>query len=249
MIEVNGLIVALKGKIVLEDISFKVAAGEKVGIIGPNGAGKTTLLRAILGLAAPLKGTVSVMGHPSRQLQSVRERIGYMPQRHSFERRFPFSASDVIGTGLLSPAALMRHLSRGEKEKISAALSAVNMLALAGAPFQDLSGGEQQRVLLARALVREPALLILDEPNAAFDLPAQHLFFELLEQLRQKRNLTLLLVSHDLLAVAAFADRLLCINRTMHLHGHPKEVLQNPNLGLAYRCEFDYLHKAQMGAD
>lgn len=248
MIEVNGLFVNLKGKVVLEDISFKVAAGERVGIIGPNGAGKTTLLRAILGLTAPQKGTVSVMGHSSRQLQGVRERIGYMPQRQSFERRFPFSASDVVGTGLLSPAALMRHLSRGQKEKISAILSAVNMQNFAGVPFQDLSGGEQQKILLARALVREPSLLILDEPNAGLDLPAQHLFFELLEQLRRKRNLTLLLVSHDLLAVAAFADRLLCINRTMHLHGHPKEVLQNPSLGEAYRCEFDYLHKTQIGA-
>lgn len=236
----KNLSVVLNGKTLLENISFDVKKGEMVGIIGPNGAGKTTLLRTILGLVPLHRGELKVMGMPPHKLKHVRAKIGYMPQRPLFERNFPLSAADVVATGLLTPATLLRRLtSRGEL--VHEALKAVRMEDFISRPFQELSGGEQQRVLLARSLVRKPGLLLLDEPNAGMDLPAQQTFLRLLKRLQEEQSITVMLVSHDLLSIASVASSLICINRIMHIHGCPGEVLQNPGLEKAYRCQFDLL--------
>jgi zinc transport system ATP-binding protein len=241
---VDQLAVRINGNPVLEDITFQIRAGELAGIIGPNGAGKTTLLRVLLGLINPLSGTAALFGRPSDRLGHLREKIGYMPQSHYFDRRFPLSAVDVAMMGLLSTRTLWRPLNRRQRDAGRRALDAVGVLHLAERPFQELSGGEQQRVLLGRSLARDPALLILDEPGASLDISAQRLFLDLLRRLQQERGLTVLLVSHDLIASAAFADYLICINRTMHLHGSPHEVLHSPGLKEAFRCQFDLLHMA-----
>lgn len=235
--------VTLNGKTVLEKISFAIQTGEMVGIIGPNGAGKTTLLRAILGLIPLHCGELKVLGLPPHQLKAVRGRIGYMPQRQLFERRFPLSVSDVVAMGLLTPATMLRRVA-GLQEDVAAALQSVGMEQYALRPFQDLSGGEQQRILLARALVRKPALLLLDEPNTGLDFPAQQRFLDLLRRLQMELSLTVLLVSHDLVSVGSVADSLICINRIMHIHGHAGDVLQSPGLEAAYRCQFDLLSNA-----
>lgn len=241
---VENLSVILNGIRVLENISFQVTAGQMVGIIGPNGAGKTTLLRVLLGLIKPASGKATLFELPPGRLGRERSNIGYMPQSHSFERRFPLSVLDVTSMGLLGPQTLLHRFKRREKEACRSALAAVGALGLAERPFQELSGGEQQRVLLARALVRDPSLLLLDEPNSGLDITAQHLFLELLHSLQEKRGLTVLLVSHDLISVAVYADILICINRIMHVHGNPHEVLHSPDLKEAYRCQFDLLKMA-----
>ncbi len=240
LIRAEGLGVTLGGKAVLQGITFSARFGEMTGIIGPNGAGKTTLLRAILGLVPVQKGTLTVIGVPIARLKEVRPKISYMPQRQSFERRFPLSAADVVATGLLSPGTVLRRLTDKDK-KISAALQSVGMEYYAARPFQDLSGGEQQRILLARSLVRKQVLLLLDEPNAGLDFPAQQMFVELLQKLKEENGITIILVSHDLVSVASAADQLVCINRTMHTHGRPAEVMRSPHLDEAYRCQFDFL--------
>ena len=240
VIKTDQLTVNLGGKTVLEDITFSAATGELTGVIGPNGAGKTTLLRALLGLVPVQKGTLTVLDKRGNHLKEVRPMIGYMPQRQSFERRFPLSAADVVATGLLSPRTTFRRIPEKNKQ-VSQALGAVGMESYYNSPFQGLSGGEQQRVLLARALAKRPGLLLLDEPNSGLDFPAQQSFVELLRELKEKDNLTIILVSHDLVSIAPAADKLLCINRTMHIHGHPAEVLRSPHLDEAYRCQFDFL--------
>jgi zinc transport system ATP-binding protein len=230
--------------LVLQEITFEVNRGEMVGIIGPNGGGKTTLLRTLLGLIKPSAGKSALLGHPSDRLGPVREKIGYIPQSRTYDHRFPISAGDVVRMGLYSSRTLLRPLKRSQKESCREMLDIVGALHLATHPFGDLSGGEQQRVLLARALVRRPALLLLDEPNTGLDPAAQQLFMEQLHRLQQSFGLTVLLVSHDITSLAACADRLLCINRSMHIHGEPQQVLQSPNLKKAYRCPYDLLERA-----
>lgn len=244
----NNLAVNLNGKSVLEKISFEVRPGEMVGIIGPNGAGKTTLLRAILGMVPIRQGELKVLGKPSHRLKAVRGRIGYMPQRLLFERRFPLSVADVVATGLLTPATLL-HRVAGLQLKVACALQSVGMSNYCSRPFQDLSGGEQQRILLARSLVRQPELLLLDEPNTGLDFPAQQRFLSLLRHLQLERKLTVLLVSHDLVSAASVTDSLICINRIMHVHGCPGEVMQSPGLEEAYRCQFELLRTAAKGGE
>ena len=242
VVSVDNLAVILDGKTVLEKISFAINTGEIAGIIGPNGAGKTTLFRAILGLVPLHAGTIKILGVPPHRIKEVRRRIGYMPQNQSFERRFPLSVADVVAMGLLSPETLLR--TTGDcRERVAAALKSVGMEKYGVRPFQELSGGEQQRILLARSLVRNPTLLLLDEPTSGLDFPAQQQFYEMLLRLRRERDLTVLLISHDLLSVASVADTLICINRTMHVHGHPGEVMQSPGLKEAYRCQFDLLRQ------
>lgn len=242
MVRTENLFVSLGGKLILEGITFTAPEGALTGVIGPNGAGKTTLLRVLLGLVPLQQGNLFVLGADKRRIKEVRPAIGYMPQRQSFEKQFPFSAADVVATGLLSPATMLRAIS-AKTEKVAAALDSVGMGFFADRPFRDLSGGEQQRVLLARSLVRQPKLLLLDEPNAGLDFPAQQDFTAVLKKLKEESGLTIILVSHDLLSVASTADQLVCINRTMHTHGRPADVLKSPHLDEAYRCQFDLLSK------
>lgn len=238
---VDELTVIIGTVTVLQEISFEVNRGEMIGVIGPNGGGKTTLLQTLLGLIKPFSGRALLLGCPCERLGPIREKIGYIPQYRNYDRRFPLSAEDVVKMGFYSPRTLLRPLKREEKEACREILSVVGALHLAARPFGDLSGGEQQRVLLARALVRHPELLLLDEPNTGLDLTAQHHFLERLRQLQRDYKLTVLLVSHDILSLAGYADRLLCINRSMHIHGQPQQVLQSPALKKAYRCSYDLL--------
>lgn len=212
-----------------------------VGIIGPNGAGKTTLLRIFLGLLKPDSGYVHIFGRTPETLGQEREKVGYMPQRSVHKQNFPVSTLDVVLMGLVTSAVLGRGFSREQHEKARQSLAKVGLLELQDKPFSILSGGQQQRVFLARAIAKEPRLLLLDEPNAGLDLPAQGRFFNLLVELQETQGLTVVMVSHDLTIIARYAHKLVCINRTMHIHGSPSEVLNSPHLEEAYRCEYDIL--------
>ncbi|MGI6308945.1 MAG: metal ABC transporter ATP-binding protein [Dethiobacteria bacterium] len=241
VVETRGLSVYLGGELVLKDINTEIAAGEMVGVIGPNGAGKTTFLRVLLGLVKPAAGEVKIFGHSPDTLGKIRDKIGYMPQRLLHDRHFPLSVRDVVMMGMVSSTTLGRSFSRLQQEKARQCLEKVGLLELQDKLFAELSGGQQQRVFLARALSKKPDLLLLDEPNAGLDLPAQNRFFALLQELQQALGLTVVMVSHDLTLIARHAQKLICINRTMHIHGTPVEVLNSPCLEKAYRCEFDLL--------
>jgi len=198
--------------LVLEDVSLCVDAGEIVTVIGPNGAGKSTLLRVLLGLIRPDQGIAAL--RPSI-------RVGYVPQRLHVDPTLPL---DVRGFLAL---ARDRESRRHPFDPV-AILAEVAAEALAGRPVQSLSGGELQRVLLARALSRNPDLLVLDEPAQGIDVVGQAEFFTLIRRLRDRRHCGVLLVSHDLLMVMAAADRVICLDRRIRCAGSPEAVSHDP---------------------
>ena len=233
VIEVDSASVRRGAVSVLEDISFRVQEREFLGIVGPNGAGKTTLLRAILGLVPLHSGAIRFLGTIGSA--KSRDLIGYVPQQIAVPSRFPASVRDVVGWGGL------RHERPVSRDRAEDTLARVGISALADRPIGALSGGERQRVLLAQALCAGQRLLLLDEATTGLDLPAEQAFYHLLRELKNELGLAIVAVSHDLLALGGEADQLICINRTMHVHGNPAEVVHSHALQEAYSCEFDFL--------
>jgi len=238
-VRIAGLHVELGGKKVLEDINLVVLPGELVGVVGPNGGGKTTLLRSILGLVPPTRGVVEVWGLAPRRLGPRRAWIGYVPQQSWINGGLPVSVRDVVMTGRLSRATVGRRLGPRDREAVSAALAQVGMEGAEGRLFRDLSGGQKQRVLLARALCRDPRLLVLDEPDSNLDFAAQLEFYRLLARSRDERGVSAVVVSHDLAVLSAHVDKLVCVDRTMHLHGR-LGALREAVSG-ARCCQYDLL--------
>lgn len=199
---------------VLENLTLEVGRGEFLGLVGPNGGGKSTFLKLILGLLDPLTGRLLVLGQAPRQ---ARERIGYVPQYPSFPRDFPITVADVVLMGRLGTRPLLIHRHDAEdRAAAQAALREVEAADLARRPIGTLSGGQLQRVLLARALVSEPEILILDEPTANIDQRLEGEIFELLAQLNAR--MTILVVSHDIAFISGYVSRVACLNRTLVCH-------------------------------
>ena len=214
---------------VLEGINLSVEPNNFLGIIGPNGGGKTTLLKVILGLIKPARGKVSVMGQsPERG----RKFIGYISQYNLFDHDFPISVLDVVLMGRYSKAGLARRYSEEDKRIAKEVLKTVGMLDYKDRQVGKLSGGEQQRVFIARALVTDPKLLLLDEPTASIDPNMQAEFYELIDNLKQR--MAIIMVSHDISAVSIYVDQIACLNRQLFYHGS-KEVSAEA-LEKTYRC-------------
>jgi len=248
IVDVSSVAVEIDGHPVLWDITFAVPAGKFLGIIGPNGAGKTTLLRVLLGLIAPTRGSVRVLHRSPRELGRGAHQIGYVPQRLDFDPRFPVSVRDVVMMGRVCCLGLFRFPRREDWRKVDESIQRVGLSGQERRRLGELSGGEQQRAFVARALCAETKLLLLDEATTGLDLPAQHELYALLQRLRRELGLTVIAVSHDLLALGVHADNLICINGTTHIHGNPQMVLQSDQLREAYRCEFDFLsHEVHEG--
>jgi zinc transport system ATP-binding protein len=229
IVGITDVWVRYDGATVLEAISLSVERGDFLGIIGPNGGGKTTLLKVILGLIKPTDGTVRVLGQtPERS----RHHIGYIPQHNLFDRDFPIDVRETVLMGCNGTAGLFRRYSREDKERAQEALRTVGMLSHQHHQLGKLSGGEQQRVFIARALVGRPKLLLLDEPTASVDSSMQTEFYELL--VRLKKDMTIIMVSHDISAVSIYVDKIACLNRQLYYHGSREitpEVLE-----ATYKC-------------
>lgn len=247
VIVVEGVRVSLDGHTVIDSISFTLDEGTFLGVIGPNGAGKTTLVRAILGLIKPDEGSICVMGMSPVELKHELHHIGYMPQQVLFDPLFPVSVYDVVMMGRTCCIGTFRFSRKDDREAVMKSIEAVGLKGLEKRPIGELSGGQQKRAFLARALCLETRILILDEPTAGLDIEAQENFMSLLTRLKEELGLTIVFISHDVGVLARFADEIICINRTMHVHGRPGDVLGSERLKEAYRCEFDFL--AGMGID
>lgn len=226
------------GPMVLEDVDFKVADGEFLGLIGPNGGGKTTLLKLILGLLEPVTGEVIVLGRHAAALGRERRLLGYVPQNTGVNKGFPATVLDVVLMGSYAGLGLLRWPGRKEREAARAALCDTGLESLAEQPAGNLSGGQQQRLAIARALVGQPRLLLLDEPTNGLDTGGQSQLFALLQRLRQQYKLTVVMVSHDVTALAHYAGQLACLNRTLHWHDR-SELISEAVLRKVYACELD----------
>lgn len=217
----RGVTVEHSGRRVLDDVSFEVERGEFACLCGPNGGGKTTLLKAALGLVPLAAGTIEVLGGPPGTSGSA---VGYLPQVKAFNASFPARVVDVIVAN--RRGAWPVRLSAGDRETARAALARVGGERLVGERLRGLSGGEMQRVFLARALVNEPALLLLDEPTAGVDARGRAEFLDLLAGLAARDDLAAVLVTHNAAAVRRLARRVVYLDARVRAWGPPAEVLE-----------------------
>lgn len=228
---------------VLEDVSFRVNAGDYVGLIGPNGGGKTTLLKVLLGLEKS-DGKIRLFGRPLPQFKDW-QKIGYLAQKSPVSQsRFPISAEEVVLMGL--PARRGARVTRAELREVHEAMRQTRTREYAGRIFHDLSVGQQQRVLLARALVSRPELLILDEPSTALDAESREMFFNLLGELNARRGVTILLITHDTGEVGKHISKFMYVDKTLVFYGTKEEFCKSEKvskkLGAFAQHTIDHLH-------
>ncbi len=239
ILETKDVDVKLNGCLVLKGITLRIPENSFTGVIGPNGGGKTTLLRTLLGLTIPAAGEIRVQG---KLLGTGSKRswiMGYVPQQVRIDRNFPISVFDTVVMGRYGKIGLGHRPRKADRDRAMACLDEVGMGHTAQRRIGDLSGGEQQRVFVARALVSEPKILILDEPMAAVDVAAQDSFYRLLHDLQKEYSLTVIMATHDVGVVPIHCDAIACLNHTLHLHGKPGEILRHDVFRNLYGTEVE----------
>jgi zinc transport system ATP-binding protein len=219
----------------IEDVNLVVNEGDYLGIIGPNGGGKSTLLKAILGLVPVSSGTVRIFGNDPQKSRTL---VGYVPQFAVLDKAFPITLREVVLTGRIKPGlSPFFRFSQKDRDTAETLLNEVGIAHLAGRQIAELSGGEFQKMLIARALAVNPKLLLLDEPTASVDASSRDQIYSLLAKLNEK--MTIILVSHDLLAISSQVKRIACLNGKLVYHGEP-ELNEDVVTGL-YGCPVDLI--------
>ena len=207
----------------LDNLSFVVEKGDFIGLAGPNGAGKTTLAKIILGLLPPSEGTLSLFGQPQKKFSAF-SRIGYLPQKHtSINPLFPALVKEVVLLGLLAGKKSPKTITREDERRVDKTLERLQIETLRDQLLSELSGGEQQRVLLARALVSRPELLIFDEPSTALDPVSRESFFRLIQKINREDQTTILLITHDTGYIGNYANKLLYLDGRLVFFGKIEE--------------------------
>jgi zinc transport system ATP-binding protein len=235
VIEVRDVSFSRNGREILSHINLVVDQGDFYAIIGPNGGGKSTLLRIMLGLLAPDSGEVTVFGRPPRE---VRERIGYVPQFKTFDFSYPITVREMIRSGLLGHGrGVSRRIEPLQEREVDRVMEDLGLTGLASQQVGRLSGGEQQRAIVARALVGDPDLLILDEPTVYVDAPTELQFLDLLDMLR--RTKTLVMVTHDIGVLPAHVTKIACLNHRIFTHGGRE--ITDEMLEFGYGCPVDLI--------
>lgn len=215
----KGLTFQYNSTEILADISFRLQAGDYLGLVGPNGSGKTTLIKLILGLLQPSKGEIVLFGSNLTDFKDWRK-VGYLPQKiNSFNPHFPATVREIVSLGLLSTKRFPRRIKRNDDMAINNALELVDIIDIKTELIGELSGGQQQRVLIAKALVSEPELLILDEPTTALDPEAREKFFGTLKDLNENRKVTIIIITHDIGTIGKYASRLLYLDKRLIFYG------------------------------
>ncbi len=222
---------------ILENITLKIEDGEYIAIIGPNGGGKSTLLRLIMGLLKPTKGSIAIYGQSPQRAKRV---IGYLPQKINFGLDMPITAFEAVLQGRLSGSKLFY-----DEEDKKTALRIMENLGVANykdSKISELSGGERQKILLARALACDPKILILDEPTASVDIEGQKQIYEILKNL----NMTKIVVSHDIKILFEGVDRVAYINRRLYMHDSPDLNIEHSE---GHFCEMELFEYLKKGCD
>lgn len=213
VVEIHDLVFSYGGARVLEGINLGIDAGEFFGLIGPNAAGKSTLLKLILGLLEPDRGTISVLGE---RPAASRRKLGYVPQFPTFHQDFPITVADVVISGRIGLTAPFGGYASADRRKAAEVMAALEIENIAGQQVAALSGGQTQRMLIARALTCDPAILIMDEPTSNIDIRAEQDIFSLLRIYNSR--MTIIVVSHDIGFISSYVGRVGCLNRTLVCH-------------------------------
>ena len=237
VINIENAVVSYREDIALRGVSLRVKSGEFVGIVGPNGAGKTTLLTIVNGLGKLIHGQVRVLGHHLTPGSGhfLRKKVGYVPQVENIDPRMPINVREVVMIGRYGLLGLFRKPGKHDWKIVDEMLELVGMTHLAQRPIGHLSGGEQQRVAIARCLAQEPELFLLDEPTASLDWRAKTDILELVKLIHDSRHLTTLFVTHDLSSLPITCDRVVLMKEGLIWgEGSPEEALTDDNLSQLY---------------
>jgi len=251
VINIENAVVSYREDIALRGVSLRVKSGEFVGIVGPNGAGKTTLLTIVNGLGKLLHGRVTVLGHHLTRGNGhfLRKRVGYVAQVQNIDSRMPMNVREVVMIGRYGLLGLLRRPGKHDWEIVDEMLELVGMTHLAQRPIGHLSGGEQQRVAIARCLAQEPELFLLDEPTASLDWRAKTEIMELVKMIHDLRYLTTLFVTHDLSSLPVACDRVVLMKEGLiRGEGSPDEVLTDDNLSQLYDMPLSAVKERRRGA-
>lgn len=229
-IYVEGMTVAYQHKKAIEDISLIIQPGNITGIIGPNGAGKSTLLKSIIGLIKPEKGQVKIGEY---SLETVRKKIAYVEQRSEIDLSFPITVKETVLLGTFPKLGLFKRPKKADREKVDACLKQVKMESFSQRQIGSLSGGQLQRVFIARALAQDADIIFLDEPFVGIDMVSEKVIVDLLKQLRNEGKM-IVIVHHDLHKTREYFDELIILNKTLIAYGPTAETFTTRNIQAAY---------------
>jgi zinc transport system ATP-binding protein len=238
LLEIRNLSAGYDSLIVLREVNLIIHDLDFVGVIGPNGGGKTTLLKTILGLLPPMSGEIIF---DESMTSSNASRIGYLPQINNIDRKFPITVFDVVRSGLMSRKRLIGKYTSEENDRAKKLLSETGIFEIRNKSIGELSGGQIQRTLLCRALVNDPKLLVLDEPNTYVDNRFEKELYEKLRRLNEQ--LTILLVSHDLGTISSYVKSFACVNGSLHYHSSNQVT---PELLEAYECPIQIISHGEI---
>ena len=248
-IDVRGLDVFRSGEPIIKKASFIIDNGEYVGLVGPNGGGKTTLLLSILGMI-PGSGSIKLFGKPLQEFNDWK-RVAYVSQSAiNFDSTFPLTVKEMVSLGLVSRERILKRLSKDDWRKVEETMKFMGIADLQGKRIGEISGGQKQRMFVAKALVREPDLLILDEPVAGVDASTLERFYQKLSDLNSQKETTIVMVSHDLAAVFCRMSKVICVNRDVHYSAIDGSEVPQALLKKAYGEHFHFVfHQHQCKGD
>jgi ABC-type Mn2+/Zn2+ transport system ATPase subunit len=244
-LEVHNASIGYGDKVVLRDLSFAIPHGTRVAVVGPNGAGKSTLFKALVGLLPLRTGRIFVHGLP---LGHHKDCVAYVPQREEVDWRFPVNVADVVMMGRYDHQGWIGRVSRQDRQIVGRSLSQLGIGHLARRSISELSGGEQQRVFLARALAQQPHILLMDEPFSGVDVPTQESTLGLLDDLRAE-DVTAMIATHDLGIAMEKFDLILLLNHRLIAFGSPSDVMKREHVMQAFGARLTVLPDGSMVAD